>query len=77
MSLKTSEYPIFTRLIESWKPRAKKIKVSLKEIAEQAGIKPQHLTKIITGKFVKNPRVKTIDAIEAALCAQEVKKKGV
>lgn len=78
MSIKTSEYQIFARLIASWKPRAKKIRVNLKDIAKEAGIKPQHLTKIITGKFVKNPRVKTIDAIETALCAaEEAKNKGV
>ena len=82
-AIKTSEYQLFSRLIASWKPRAKKIKVDLKDIAAEAGIRPQHLTKIITGKFVKNPRLETIDAIESALCAaeekvaNEVKKAGV
>lgn len=77
MSLKTSNYQLFARLIAQWKPRAKKIKVNLKDIAKEAGIKPQHLTKIITGKYVKNPRIKTIDAVEAALCAaEEVAAKG-
>lgn len=83
MSIKTSQYQLFKRVIASWKPRAKAIKVNLKDIAKDAGIKPQHLTKIITGKFVTNPRVKTIDAVEAALFAAEekaaetVKKAGV
>jgi len=80
MSLKTSEYQLFARLIAEWKPRAKKIKVPLYKIAEDAKIKPQHLTKIITGKYVKNPRIGTIDAVEAALFAAEeeaAKKKGV
>lgn len=83
MSLKTSNYQLFKRIIKSWKPRAKKIKVDLKDIAEEAGITSQYLTKIITGKYVKNPRVETIDDIEAALVAAEEKaaqaaeKKGV
>ncbi len=82
-AIQTSKYQLFIRLIASWKPRAKKIDVDLKDIAAEAGIRPQHLTKIITGKFVKNPRIDTIDAIEAALCAaeekaaDEVKKAGV
>lgn len=76
MSIKTSEFELFTRLIASWKPRAKKIKINLKDLAKEAGIKPQHLTKIITGKFVKNPRVKTIDAIETALVEAEIKAGG-
>ncbi len=80
MSLKTSEYQLFKRLIKSWKPRAKKIDVDLKVIADEAGITSQYLTKIITGKFVKNPHINTIEAVEAALVAAEeeaAKSKGV
>jgi predicted transcriptional regulator len=76
MSIKTSEYELFTRMIASWKPRAKKIKKNLKDIASEAGIRPQHLAKIISGKFVKNPRVKTINDIETALVEAEEKAKG-
>jgi len=72
-SVKTSEYLLFTRLISSWKPRAKKIKVNLKDIAKDAGILPQQLTKIIARRHVKNPRIKTIDAIENALYKAENK----
>lgn len=76
MSIKTSEFEIFAGIIKSWKPRAKKIKYKLKDLAKAGGIESQHLTKIITGKFVKNPRVKTINAVEIALqCAE--KKAGV
>lgn len=73
MSIKSSEYPMFARLISHWKPRAKKIKVNLKDIAKDAGILPQQLTKIITGKHVKNPRIRTIDAVETALYNAENK----
>jgi transcriptional regulator with XRE-family HTH domain len=73
MSLKTSNYQLFQRLIQSWKPRAKKIKVDLKDIADEAGITSQYLTKIITGKFVKNPSIDTIEDFEAALVAAEEK----
>jgi len=76
MAIKTSEYEIFSNIIKSWKPRAKKIKLPLKILAEKGGIKSQHLTKIITRKFVKNPKIKTINAIEMALIAEE-KKAGV
>ena len=75
-AIKTSKYQLFSRLIDTWKPRAKKIKVKLKDIAKDAGIRPQHLSKIITGKFVENPRIETIDAIEAALCEAEEKAKS-
>jgi len=73
MSIKTSKYQMFASIISSWKGRAKKIKKKLKDLAKDAGIQPQHLTKIITGKFVENPKVKTINAVEMALQAAETK----
>jgi hypothetical protein len=76
MATKSSEFEIFDLMISSWKPRAKKIKFKLKELAVQGGTTPQHLTKIITRKFVINPRIKTINAVEMALRAAE-KKAGV
>jgi len=76
MSIKSSEFEIFDTIISNWKPRAKKIKLKLKDLALAAGIRPQHLTKIITRKFVKNPRIKTINAVELALVGFE-KKAGV
>ena len=71
IAIKTSEFQIFQRLISQWKPRCKKIKYKIKDLAKDAGIVPQHLTKIITGKYVTNPRVRTIEAVENALCAKE------
>lgn len=75
-SIKTSQYKLFTRAIKSWKPRAKKIKVDLKDIAKEADITPAYLTKIITGKFVKNPSVKIIDAVENAVVYFEEKERS-
>lgn len=73
MSVKTSKYQLFTRLIESWKPRCKAINFKMQDLAKEAGIRPQHLSKLIAGKYVENPRIKTIDKIEEALIAEEEK----
>lgn len=68
-------YPFLNNLINNWKPRAKAIKLNLKDLAVLAGISPQHLTKIVTGR-IKNPRLKNIDSIESALKFQEEKRGG-
>jgi DNA-binding Xre family transcriptional regulator len=65
-------YQFLKNLAAQWKPRAKKAKINLKEIAVQAGITPQYFTKIITGK-VENPRLQTINDIEIALLCAELK----
>ena len=69
-SKKSSKYPFLWHLIQSWKPRAKKIKLNLKDLAPLAGVATPHLTKIICGN-VANPRLKTINDIEMALRARE------
>ncbi len=73
MAIKSSNFEMFSCIISTWKPRAKKIKFKLKKLAVDGGTTPQHLTKIITGKFVKNPRIKTINSVEMALRAAEKK----
>ena len=79
---KKNHYKFIDLLIDQWKPRAKKIDINLKDIAKDAKISAQHLTKIITKKS-NNPRIATIDAVEMALYAaeekfaEEVKKAGV
>ncbi len=58
-----------------WKPRAKRIKKKMKILAAEAGISPQHLTQMVTGK-VQNPWLRTVDKVEMALRDAE-KKAGV
>jgi len=69
---KTSKYPFLAELIKTWKPRAKKIKLDLKDLAEEAVIAPQHLSKLVTGTC-ENPKIETINAVEMALKAAENK----
>lgn len=66
----TSKYPFIAKLTATWKKRAKKSKILLKDLAKKANIAPQHLTKIINGNC-ENPRLKTINAIEMALSDHE------
>lgn len=73
MSKKSSQYPFLNLIILSWKSRAKKSKINLKKIAINAGITPQHLTKIITGK-IANPRMKTINDVEMVILEAESKR---
>lgn len=72
MSKKTSNYPFLREICAEWKPRAKKAKILLKDLARNAEMAPQHLTKIINNDC-KNPRLKTINAIELALREAEKK----
>jgi len=72
MSKKTGNYSLTTSLISSWKSRAKKIKLNLKDLAKDADISPQHMTKIVRGK-VPNPRFQTINDVEMRLRAAEQK----
>jgi predicted transcriptional regulator len=62
-------------MTSEWKSRAKKSKILLKNLAKEAKLAPQHLTKIISGEC-KNPRLKTLNAVEMALRDAE-KKAGV
>ena len=66
MSRRTGQYPFLKELCAEWKPRAKKAKILLKDLAVEAGMAPQHLTKIISNEC-KNPRLKTINDFEMAL----------
>lgn len=75
MSKKTGNYSLTNSLISSWKTRAKKIKLNLKDLAKDSGISPQHMTRIVRGK-VPNPRLQTISDVEMMLRAAE-KKAGV
>ena len=75
ISRKTGQYPFLQCICAEWKQRAKKSKILLKDLAAQAGMAPQHLTKIINNDC-KNPRLKTINAVEMALREAE-KKAGV
>ena len=70
MSKKTKHYPFLRALTAGWKPRAKKAKILLKNLAKEADLAPQHLTKIISGEC-ESPRLKTINAVEMALRAAE------
>jgi len=72
---KTNHYPFFAELIKEWKPRAKKINYKLKDLAQDAGIIPQHLSKLIIG-LCNNPSIETINAVEMALRKAE-KEAGV
>jgi len=72
MSKKTGNYSLTNSLISSWKPRAKKIKLNLKDLAKNSGISPQHMTRIVRGK-VPNPRLQTISDVEMMLRAAEKK----
>ncbi len=72
MSKKTGNYLLTNSLILSWKPRAKKIKLNLKDLAKDSGISPQHMTRIVRGK-VPNPRFQTISDVEMMLRAAENK----
>jgi len=45
---RTGKYPFIARLTGSWKKRAKKSKILLKDLAKNADIAPQHLTKTKT-----------------------------
>ena len=73
MSKKSSQYPFLNLIISSWKSRAKKSKINLKKVATDAGITPQHLTKIITGK-IANVRMKTINDVEIVILQAESKR---
>lgn len=73
MSKKTGDYPFIKCLISDWKPRAKKIKVNLKDIAKDAGVSPQHMTQLVQGN-VQNPRLQTVNDVEMAFRNKE---KGV
>ncbi|MBP7710767.1 MAG: helix-turn-helix domain-containing protein [Rickettsiales bacterium] len=75
MSKKTGNYSLTNSLISSWKTRAKKIKLNLKDLAKDSGISPQHMTRIVRGK-VPNPRLQTISDVEMMLRSAE-KKAGV
>ena len=75
MTKRTGTYPFIRAITSEWKSRAKEAKILLKDLAKEAKIVPQHLTKIITGDC-QNPRLKTINAIEMALREAE-KKEGV
>lgn len=75
MTKRTGTYPFIRAITSEWKSRAKKSKILLKNLAKDAKIAPQHLTKIITGDCL-NPRLKTLDAVEMALRDAE-KKAGV
>jgi len=75
MSKKTGNYSLTNSLISSWKTRAKKIKLNLKDLAKDSGISPQHMTRIVRGK-VPNPRFQTISDVEMMLRTAE-KKAGV
>lgn len=66
------QYPFLKNIIAQWKPRAKKIKIKLKDVALEAKITPQYLTKIITG-LNENPRLETIDNVEKVLKTLEEK----
>jgi predicted transcriptional regulator len=72
---RTGKYPFIARLTGSWKKRAKKSKILLKDLAKNANIAPQHLTKIINGDC-QNPRLITINAVEMALVEAEAKVGG-
>ncbi len=72
MSKKTKNYPFLRAITAGWKPRAKKAKILLKDLAKEADLAPQHFTKIISGDC-KSPRLKTINAVEMALRAAEEK----
>ncbi len=65
-----AHYPFLKDAIAQWKPRAKKIKLKLKDLATESGITPGHLTKIITG-LTENPRLETINDVEVVLKAKE------
>lgn len=69
---KTSKYPFLAALIGTWKPRAKEIKLNLKDLAEISGIAPQHLSKLVTGAC-EDPKIETINAVEMSLKAAEEK----
>jgi AraC-like DNA-binding protein len=71
---KLGDYPFIIALIANWKPRAKRLKVNLKDIAAEAKIPPQHLTRIIT-RTTTNPHPQKINDIEMALSARESEKK--
>ena len=72
MSKKTGNYPLTNSLVLSWKPRAKKIKLKLKNLAVAANIAPQHMSRLVRGR-VKNPHFRTINDVEMALRAAEEK----
>jgi len=72
ISRRTGQYPFLKELCAEWKPRAKKAKILLKNLAVEAGMAPQHLTKIISNDC-KNPHLKTINAVEMALREAERK----
>lgn len=72
----TSKYPFLARLTSTWKIRAKKSKILLKDLAKQSGVSSQHLTKIINGNC-QNPKLKTINAVEMALVEHEEKIGGI
>jgi hypothetical protein len=69
---KTSKYPFLAEIIKTWKPRAKSIKLDLKDLAALSNISPQHFSKVITGAC-ENPKIETINAVEMALKAAEIK----
>lgn len=70
MQKTAAHFPFLFYLVKSWKPRAKKIKYKLKDLAVDSKMKPSQLTAVITSK-TKNPRLKTIDKIECALLKKE------
>ena len=72
MNKKTTNYLLITTLIASWKSRAKKAKVKLKDLAKDSDISAQHFTKILQGR-IANPRLDTINNIEMNLRAAEEK----
>jgi len=72
ISRRTGQYPFLKELCAEWKPRAKKARILLKDLAVESNIVPQHLTKIISNEC-RNPNLKTINAVEMALREAEKK----
>jgi hypothetical protein len=71
MSKKTGNYSLTNSLVTSWKPRAKKIKLKLKNLAVAANMTPQHMSRLVRGR-VENPHFRTISDVEMALRAAEL-----
>lgn len=57
--------------IESWIIRARRAKLTQKELARLANVPETHLSRIIGG-HVKSPQILTIDRVEAILASKGV-----
>ena len=66
-----SKYPFLMPVIENWKPRAKKAKLTQKKLAELTGITEVTITNTINLKN-QNPKLSTIQRIEDVLTSYGV-----